>query len=102
MKVYLEALVAWIAASCARASRASTGAKITLPPRRRLMSIPAIKARSLAMPCALGRISVTVDLAITNRNKATAVPARHRLMNQEVTDRRGVGAPREVTLRVSK
>src|SRR5688572_14694877 len=38
---YLETLVAEIAASWARASRASMGAKLTLPPRRRLTSIPA-------------------------------------------------------------
>ena len=62
---YLETLTAWIAASWARASRASMGAKITLPPRRRLTSIPAIAGRVLATPCAWGRISVTVDLAIT-------------------------------------
>jgi hypothetical protein len=42
------------------------GANITLPPRRRLTSIPAIAGRMLATPCAWGRISVTVDLAITS------------------------------------
>jgi hypothetical protein len=62
---YLETLMAWIAASCARASRASMGAKVTLPPRRLRTSIPAIAGRMLATPCAWGRISVTVDLAIT-------------------------------------
>ena len=41
------------------------GANITLPPRRRLTNIPAIAGRMLATPCAWGRISVTVDLAIT-------------------------------------
>ena len=71
---YLEALTAWIAASCARASRASMGAKLTLPPRRRLTSIPAIAGRMLATPWAWGRISVTVDLAITRIYKATPVP----------------------------
>jgi hypothetical protein len=83
---YLETLVAWIAASWARASRASMGAKLTLPPRRRLISIPASGARSLAMPCAWGRISVTVDLAITTMNKAMAVPAAHCVQNQELRD----------------
>ena len=74
-QAYLETLVAEIAASWARASRASMGAKITLPPRRRLTSIPAIAGRMLATPCACGRIKVTVDLAITRKYKATAVPA---------------------------
>jgi len=62
---YLETLTAWIAVSWALASRASTGANITLPPRRRLTNIPAMAGRMLATPCAWGRISVTVDLAIT-------------------------------------
>jgi hypothetical protein len=62
---YLETLTAWIAVSWALASRASTCANITLPPRRRLTIIPAIAGRVLATPCAWGRISVTVDLAIT-------------------------------------
>jgi hypothetical protein len=62
---YLETLTAEIAASCARASRASMGANVTLPPRRRRTIIPAIAGRTLATPCAWGRISVTVDLAIT-------------------------------------
>ena len=51
------------------------GANITLPPRRRLTIIPAIAGRMLATPCAWGRISVTVDLAITREDKATHVPA---------------------------
>lgn len=72
---YLETLLAWIALSCARASRASMGANITLPPRRRFTSIPAIWGRVLATPWAWGRISVTVDLAITDRSKATPVPS---------------------------
>ena len=62
---YLETLTAWIAESWARASRASMGVNITLPPRRRLTIIPASAGRMLATPCAWGRISVTVDLAIT-------------------------------------
>lgn len=62
---YLETLTDWIAVSCARASRASIGAKLTLPPRRRLTIIPASVGRVLATPWAWGRISVTVDLAIT-------------------------------------
>jgi len=65
LRDYLETLTARIAVSWARASRASMGANITLPPRRRLTSIPAIAGRMLATPCAWGRISVTVDLAIT-------------------------------------
>jgi hypothetical protein len=69
---YLETLTAWIALSWALASRASMGANITLPPRRRLTSIPAIAGRMLATPCAWGRISVTVDLAITGRTKQRA------------------------------
>jgi hypothetical protein len=81
---YLETLTAWIADSCARASRASMGANITLPPRRRLTSIPAIAGRMLATPCAWGRISVTVDLAITGEYKAMAVPARQAQENQRV------------------
>jgi hypothetical protein len=71
-----------IAASCARASRASMGANITLPPRRRLTIIPAIAGRMLATPCAWGRISVTVDLAITKVDKATHVPAIPSEQNQ--------------------
>ena len=72
---HLETLTEWIAVSCARASRASIGANITLPPRRRLTIIPASAGRMLATPCAWGRISVTVDLAITDWSKATPVPA---------------------------
>jgi hypothetical protein len=41
------------------------GANNMLPLRRRLTIIPAIAGRMLATPCALGRINVTVDLAIT-------------------------------------
>jgi hypothetical protein len=62
-ETYLETLLACIAASWARASRASMGANITLPPRRRRTSIPASWARVLATPCAWGRISVTVEFA---------------------------------------
>jgi hypothetical protein len=51
-----------------------------------LISIPASAARSLAMPCGLGRISVTVDLAITEIDKAMAVPAGTCLANQQLTD----------------
>jgi hypothetical protein len=66
LRGYLETLMAWIAVSWARASRASRGANITLPPRRRLTIIPASVGRVLATPCAWGRISVTVDLVITS------------------------------------
>jgi len=58
------------------------GANITLPPRRRRTSIPAIAGRELATPWAWGRISVTVDLAITRLDKAMAVPAMPALKNQ--------------------
>jgi hypothetical protein len=81
---YLETFTAEIADSCARASRASMGANITLPPRRRRTSIPAIAGRVLATPCAWGRISVTVDLAITDEDEATAMPARDPEENQEL------------------
>jgi len=81
---YLETLVAEIADSWARASRASMGANITLPPRRRLTSIPAIAGRMLATPCAWGRISVTVDLAIMGKYEATPVPAGEPQENQGV------------------
>jgi hypothetical protein len=67
-KSYLEILAADVtpsADSWARASRASMGANITLPPRRRRTSIPANCARVLATPCALGRIRVTVGFAFT-------------------------------------
>jgi hypothetical protein len=60
------------------------GANITLPPRRRLTSIPAIAGRMLATPWAWGRISVTVDLAITGEYEATAVPANECVKNQAV------------------
>jgi hypothetical protein len=60
------------------------GANITLPPRRRLTSIPAIAGRVLATPCAWGRISVTVDLAITLKDEATPVPANEPQENQGV------------------
>jgi hypothetical protein len=62
---YLETLTAWIAVSWARASRASMGAKLTLPPGRRRIIIPASAGRVLATPWAFGRISVTVDLVVT-------------------------------------
>jgi hypothetical protein len=65
LESYLETLVVEIAASCARASRASMGAKLIVPRRRPRTSIPASPGRVLATPWALGRISVTVDLAIT-------------------------------------
>jgi hypothetical protein len=45
------------------------GANITLPPRRRRTIIPASWARVLATPCALGRISVTVEFAFTGYTK---------------------------------
>jgi len=77
------------------------GANITLPPRRRLTIIPAIAGRMLATPCAWGRISVTVDLAITGMDKATAVPARGALQNQWLGDAvdicPGVGVTRRVS-----
>jgi hypothetical protein len=101
LRYYLETLTAWIAPSCARASRASTGVNITLPPRRRLTIIPAIAGRMLATPCAWGRISVTVDLAITSEDKAMRVPGRDCFVNQWVT---GCGrdlAPIDVTRKVS-
>src|SRR5689334_24885166 len=81
---YLETLTAWSAVSWALASRASMGANITLPPRRRLTIIPAMAGRMLATPCAWGRISVTVDLAITGKYEATAVPGFEGLKNQGV------------------
>ena len=64
---YLETLAidGITAASWARARRASMGANITLPPRRRRTSIPASWGRVLAMPWASGRISVTVEFAFT-------------------------------------
>jgi hypothetical protein len=62
---YLETLAAWIAVSWARASLASMGAKLTLPPRRCRTNIPASWGRVLATPWAFGRISVTVDLVVT-------------------------------------
>jgi hypothetical protein len=58
------------------------GAKLTLPPRRRRTSIPAMAGRMLATPWAWGRISVTVDLAITAYDEATAVPTRLGQQNQ--------------------
>jgi hypothetical protein len=68
--------MAWIAESWARASRASMGANITLPPRRRFTIIPATAGRVLATPWAWGRISVTVDLVITCRTKQRACQRR--------------------------
>ena len=62
------------------------GANITLPPRRRLTIIPAIAGRMLATPCAWGRISVTVDLAITGEDKAMRVPVREAFQNQWVNE----------------
>ncbi len=73
---YLETLTAEIALSWAFARRASMGVNITLPPRRLRTIIPASAGRMLATPWALGRISVTVDLAITMQDEATAVPTR--------------------------
>jgi hypothetical protein len=92
----------WIAASCARASRASMGVNITLPPRRRRTSIPAIAGRVLATPCAWGRIKVTVDLAITDTDKATAVPAARGEKNQGLEFCRRRGSAGRVTRSVSK
>ena len=73
-----------MAASWARANRASMGANITLPPRRLRTIIPASWARELATPCALGRISVTVEFAFMGFDKATAVPAPGLLTNQSL------------------
>jgi hypothetical protein len=73
---YLETLIDWIAQSCARASRASMGANITLPPRRFRTIIPATAGRELATPCAWGRISVTVDLVVTRGIKQRACQPR--------------------------
>lgn len=101
MRSYLETLMAWIAASCARASRASMGAKVTLPPRRRLTSIPAIAGRTLATPCACGRINVTVDLAITSWDEAMPVPARQHYGNQLLGRASPLLAGPDVTLSVS-
>jgi hypothetical protein len=86
VRYYLETLTDWIATSCARASRASMVANITLPPRRRLTIIPAVAGRMLATPCAWGRISVTVDLAITGEDKAMRVPAYEAFQNQWVNE----------------
>jgi hypothetical protein len=78
------------------------GANITLPPRRRRTIIPASWARVLATPCALGRISVTVEFAFTGFDKATAVPAWGLLGNQwfagVVLQERLPGVTRFVTL----
>jgi hypothetical protein len=102
VRYYLETLTDWIAPSWARASRASMGANITLPPRRRLTIIPAIAGRMLATPCALGRISVTVDLAITGEDKAMRVPVREAFQNQWVNEWRRLRAVGHVTCNVRK
>ena len=81
----------------ARANRASMVANITLPPRCRRTIIPASCARVLATPCAWGRIRVTVDLAITDKDKAMAVPTRQGLANQGVTRVGGVLRLRKLT-----
>jgi hypothetical protein len=73
---YLETLTECIAASCARASRASMAVNITVPPRRRLTIIPAVAGRMLATPWAKGRISVTVDLSITEKTKQPVCQVR--------------------------
>jgi len=99
---YLETLTAWIAPSWARASRASMGVNITPPRRPRLTIIPAVAGRMLATPCAWGRISVTVDLDITNKDKAMRVPASKALANQWVSEREQRRAPRHVTRNVRK
>jgi hypothetical protein len=83
-ELYLEIRRALMAANWARANRASMGANVTLPPRRRRTIIPASWARVLATPCALGRISVTVEFAFTSLDKATAVPARGSPINQSL------------------
>jgi hypothetical protein len=82
VQYYLEALTARIAPSWARARRASMGANITPPPRRRLTIIPAVAGRVLATPWAWGRISVTVDLDITSEDRAMPVPGRLIVINQ--------------------
>ena len=64
------------------------GANVTLPPRRRLTSIPAIAGRMLATPWAWGSISVTVVLAITEQDKATHVPAAQCPKNQSLMEAR--------------
>jgi hypothetical protein len=97
----LETFVAEIAASWARASRASMVANITLPPRRRRTIIPASWGRMLATPCAWGRISVTDDLGVTAKNKATPVPRPDWLLHQRVSDCRIDPAGGEVTRSVS-
>jgi hypothetical protein len=62
------------------------GANITPPSRPRLTIIPAVAERMLATPCAWGRISVTVDLAITSEDKAMRVPGREGFVNQWVNE----------------
>lgn len=102
MRYYLEILTAWIAPSWARASRASMGVNITPPRRPRLTIIPAVAGRMLATPCAWGRISVTVDLDITIKDKAMRVPASEALVNQGVSEWQREGTPGHVTRSVRK
>jgi hypothetical protein len=62
------------------------GAKLTLPPRRRRTIIPASWARVLATPCALGRISVTVEFAFTGYTKQPPCQREVCLENKELCD----------------
>jgi len=78
------------------------GANITLPPRRRLIIIPAAAGRMQETPCAWGRISVTVDLAITEKDKATAVPSGAYQQNQVLKIGAAVARGRDVTRHVRK
>jgi hypothetical protein len=56
----------------------------------------------LATPCAWGRIRVTVDLAITGIDKATAVPRGRDQENQGLVRRTPRSARGRVTRSVSK
>jgi hypothetical protein len=78
------------------------GANVTPPSRPRLIIIPAVVDRMLAMPCAWGRISVTVDRAITSEDKAMRVPGRVGFENQWVNEWRRACTAAHVTRNVRK
>jgi hypothetical protein len=78
------------------------GAKLTRPPRRWRIIIPASAGRVLATPWAFGRISVTVDLVVTCRTKQRLCQPAIFLKISRLEKSAVLPNPGEVTRQVSK